>query len=91
MKRIPLFRQALAALGACAFALVSAGVFAQGATIQLSDPNCSDFTLGGTAGNRTLIVRTRQPTGAELHDQRARSRNHQQRDPADSELQPACD
>ena len=34
-------------------ALTSAGAFAQ-ASIQLSDPNCADFTIGGTAGARTL-------------------------------------
>jgi hypothetical protein len=54
MKRNPLFRQSLAALAACAMFLVSAGAFAQGATITLSDPNCSDFSLGGSAGARTL-------------------------------------
>ena len=53
MKRIPLFRQALAALATCVLALVSAGAFAQ-ATIQLTDPNCSDFSLGGSPGARTL-------------------------------------
>src|SRR5215475_711331 len=38
---------------AAALAFLSAGAFAQG-SITLTDPNCSDFTLGGTAGARTL-------------------------------------
>ena len=53
MKRIPLFRQALAALATCMLAFVSAGAFAQ-ATITLTDSNCDDFTLGGSPGARTL-------------------------------------
>jgi len=53
MKRIPLFRQALAALATCMLAFLSAGAFAQ-ATITLTDSNCDDFTLGGSPGARTL-------------------------------------
>lgn len=52
MKR-SLIRCAALACAAAALALTSAGALAQ-ATITLSDPNCLDFTFGGSAGARTL-------------------------------------
>ena len=51
MNRSPI-RWAALACAAAALALSSAGASAQ--SITLNDPNCSDFTLGGTPGNRTL-------------------------------------
>jgi hypothetical protein len=46
-------RWAALACTAAALALTSAGAFAQ-ATITLTDSNCSDFSLGGSPGARTL-------------------------------------
>jgi len=47
-------RQALVVLAACAASFSWTAVHAQGASFQLVDTNCSDFTLSGPVGARVL-------------------------------------
>ncbi len=54
------FRWAALACASATLALTSAGASAQ-ATIQLNDTNCSDFSLGGSPGARTLTCLVSAP------------------------------